>query len=48
MVCRIALNYGPDVYFFPAIFNQATKQNKWLVLEETCAVYNICDASDEF
>ena len=38
---RIASNYGPDVYFFPAIFNQATKQDRRLLSEETCAVYNL-------
>ena len=37
----IALNYGPDVYFFPAIFNQATKQDRCLLVEDSCAVYNL-------
>ena len=37
----IASNYGPGVYFFPAILNQATKQDRWLLSEETCAVYNL-------
>ena len=27
-VYRIALNYGPAIYFFPAIFTQATKQDR--------------------
>ena len=37
----IASNYGPGVYFFPAIFNQTTKQDRRLLLEETRAVYNL-------
>ena len=37
----IALNYGPGIYFFPTIFNQTTKQDRRLFLEETCAVYNL-------
>ena len=31
----------PGVYFFPAIFNQATKQDRQLLWEETRAVYNL-------
>ena len=38
---RIASNYGPGVYFFPAIFNLATKQDRPLLSEETHAVYNL-------
>ena len=38
---RIALNYGPSVYFFPVIFNQATKRDKRLLSGETHAVYNL-------
>ena len=38
-IYRIASNYGPGVYFFPAIFNQATKQDSCLLLEEARAVY---------
>ena len=38
---RIASNYGPGVYFFPAIFNQATKRGGRLLSEETRAVYNL-------
>ena len=38
---RIASNYGPGVYFFPAIFNQATKRDRRLLSEETRAVYNL-------
>ena len=40
-IYHIASNYGPDVYFFPAIFNQATKQDRRLLWEETRAVYNL-------
>ena len=35
----IALNYCPSIYFFPAIFNQATKRDRHLLSEETHAVY---------
>ena len=38
---RIASNHGPGVYFFPAIFNQAIKQDRQLLSEETHAVYNL-------
>ena len=38
---RIASNYGPGIYFFPAIFNQATERDRRLLLEETHAVYNL-------
>ena len=38
---RIALNHGPGVYFFPAIFNQVTKRDGCLLSEETHAVYNL-------
>ena len=38
---RIASNYGPGVYFFPAIFNQATKRDRQLLWKETRAVYNL-------
>ena len=38
---RIASNYSPGVYFFPAIFNQATKRDRQLLLEETRAVYDL-------
>ena len=38
---RIASNYGPGVYFFPAIFNQATTQDRCLLSEETRAIYNL-------
>ena len=37
----IALNYSLGIDFFPAIFNQTTKQDRRLLLEETCAVYNL-------
>ena len=40
-IYRIASNYGPGVYFFPAIFNQATKWDRRLLSEETHAVYNL-------
>ena len=40
-IYRIALNYGPGIYFFPLIFNQATKQDRRLLSEETRAVYNL-------
>ena len=40
-IYRIASNYGPGVYFYPVIFNQATKQDRHLLSEETCAVYNL-------
>ena len=43
----IALNYGMDVYFFPVIFNQATKWDRCLLVEDSCAVI-IGDASDKF
>ena len=36
----IASNYGPVIYFFPTIFNQATKRDRYLLSEETHAVYN--------
>ena len=29
------------IYFFPAFFNQATKRDRRLLLEETRAVYNL-------
>ena len=38
---RIASNYGPSIYFFPAIFNQATKRDRRLLSEEAHAVYNL-------
>ena len=38
---RIAPNYSPGVYFFPAIFNQATKRYKYLLVEDSHAVYNL-------
>ena len=38
---RIASNYGLGVYFFPLIFNQATKQDRHLFSEVTHAVYNL-------
>ena len=41
IIYRIALNYGPSVYFFPASFNQATKQDRCLLSKETRAVYNL-------
>ena len=40
-IYHIASNYGPGVYFFPAIFNQAIKQERRLLSDETCAVYNL-------
>ena len=32
---RVAANYGPGIYFFPTIFNQATKRDKLLLSKET-------------
>ena len=40
-IYRIALNYGPGIYFFPAIFNLVTKWDRWLLLEEKRAIYNL-------
>ena len=40
-IYRIASSYGPGIYFFPANFNQATKQDRRLLSEETLAVYNL-------
>ena len=40
-IYHIASNYGLGVYFFPAIFNQATKQDRCFLSEETRAVYNL-------
>ena len=44
---RIASNYGPGIYFFPGIFNQATKRDRHLLSEEN-VLFIICDASDKF
>ena len=41
MIYHIALNYGPGVYFLPAIFPQATKQDRSLLVENLCAIYNV-------
>ena len=38
---HISLNNGPGVYFFPAIFTQATKQGRCLLVEDSHAVYNL-------
>ena len=35
----IASNYGPGIYFFAAIFNQATTQDRCLLSEETRVIY---------
>ena len=33
------IQYGLGVYYFPAIFNQATKRDRQLLSEEVHAVY---------
>ena len=38
---HIALNYDPDSYFFPTIFTQATKQDRRLLVEDSCAINNL-------
>ena len=40
-IYRIALNYSPGIYFFPAIINHAIKPDRQLLSEETHAVYNL-------
>ena len=38
----IASNYNPGVYSFSAIFNQVTKRDRCLLVEDSlCAVYNL-------
>ena len=37
----IASNYGLGIYFFLAIFNQATKWDRRLLSEEAHAIYNL-------
>ena len=39
MMCQ-ALYYAL-YYFFPVIFNQAAKQHRHLLVEDSCAVYNL-------
>ena len=40
MYC-IALNYDPDIYFFPIIFTQATKQDRCLLVEDSHTINNL-------
>ena len=35
------LKYGPGIYFFPVIVNQATKWDRRLLVKNSCAVYNL-------
>ena len=35
------LKYGPGIYFFPVIVNQATKWDRRLLVKDSCAVYNL-------
>ena len=39
-IYHIALNYGPGVYFFSAIFIQTTKRDKRSLVEDSHAIYN--------
>ena len=41
LIYHIASNYGQGIYFFPVIFNQPTKQDRKLLSEEICTVYNL-------
>ena len=40
---QIALNYGLDIYFFPAIFHPChlTRQLKHLLADDSHAIYNV-------
>ena len=43
---RIASNYDQDVYFFPAILTLATKQDRYLLIEDLYIIYNLIPAMD--